>query len=190
MIDFSPVHNKEIPWEEFAVKFTKQDLVEHINEMTGKILELIADCTDAIVSFQPDDPDAHDPFAENPEDEDLAWNLGHVIVHLTASSEESAFIAAELARGVEVEPRRSRSELPWEMITTVQQCRDRLAESRRMLLASLEMWPDEPYLDNFYETKGGTKVKTVHRFLYGQSHADGHFMQIEEIVRQAKEAMG
>jgi len=190
MIDFSPVNNKEIPWEEFAVKFTKQDLVKHINDMTDKVLELIADCTDAIVSFQPKDPEAHDPFAENPEDEDLAWNLGHVIVHLTASSEESAFIAAELARGVTIEPRRSRSELPWETITTVQQCRDRLAESRRMLLASLEMWPDEPNLDNFYETKGGTKVKTVHRFLYGQSHADGHFKQIEEIVRQAKEAMG
>ena len=190
MIDFSPVHDKEISWEEFADKFTKQDLVKQINEMTDKVLELIADCTDSIVSFQPEDPDAHDAFAENPEDEDLAWNLGHVIVHLTASSEESAFLAAELARGVKIEPRRSRSELPWETITTVQQCRNRLAESRRMLLASLEMWPDEPNLDNFYETKRGTKIKTFHRFLYGQSHADGHLKQIEEIVRQAKEVMG
>ena len=70
-----------------------------------------------------------------------------MIVHTTASSEEAAFIAAELARGVEFHGR-SRSEVPWETVTTIEQCRHRLEESRRMRLATLQIWPDEPDLDN------------------------------------------
>jgi len=116
----------------------------------------------------------------------LAWNLGHVIVHITASSEEAAFIASELARGVEVEPRRSRWEVPWEEVKTIEQCRRYLEQSQRMLLASLEMWPDEPHLENYYESNMGTKVTPVLRFIYGQSHADGHLGQVEDIVKQAK----
>jgi hypothetical protein len=185
MIDFTPVHEKEITWIEFAKQFGKQDLIDQTNAMTDKVLLLIASCTDADVVFHPSDPEAHDPFAENPEDVDLAWNLGHVIVHITASAEESAFLAAELARGVEIEPRRSRWEVPWEEVRTIEQCRGYLEESRRMVLASLEMWPDKPHLDNYYESRQGVQVKPVHRFLYGQSHADSHLGQIEGIVRQA-----
>jgi hypothetical protein len=186
MIDFTPIREKEITWEAFAKQFSKQDLVKQTHEMTDKILELIAKCTDEDIVFQPADEDAHDPFAENPEDEDLAWNLGHVIVHITASSEEAAFMAAELARGVQIEPRRSRWEVPWEEVTSIEQCRRYLEQSRRMLLASLEMWPDEPHLENYYESQSGVKVTAVHRFLYGQSHADSHLGQVENIVKQAK----
>jgi hypothetical protein len=42
----------------------------------------------------------------------LPWTLGHVIVHITASAEESAFLAAELARGVHRRTGRSRFEVP------------------------------------------------------------------------------
>lgn len=188
MIDFSPIHDKELNWQEFSEGFTKQDLIDQTNRLTDTILEIIAGCTDKNVVFQPVDPDAHDPYSDNLVEEDLAWTLGHVIVHITASNEESAFLAAELARGVEVEPRRSRVEVPWEAITTIQQCRQRLEESRRMLLGSLEMWPDAPDLENYYQTKSGLKVTPRIRFLFGQSHADGHVEQIEEIVRQAKAA--
>ena len=52
---------------------------------------------------------------------------------------------ADLARGVAFHGR-SRSEVPWETVTTIAQCRARLEESRRMRLASLDMWPDQPYL--------------------------------------------
>jgi hypothetical protein len=185
MIDFTPIREKNVTWSEFATKFTKQDLIDQTNSLIDKILELISSCTDADVVFVPDDPDAEDPLAENPEDVNLSWNLGHVIVHLNASAEESAFLAAELARGVEVESRRSRWEVPWETVTTIEQCRGYLKESRRMLLASLEMWPDEPHLENYYETKSGIKVTPILRFLFGQSHADSHLGQIEEIVNQA-----
>jgi hypothetical protein len=187
MIDFTPIDEKEISWEEFSRQFTREDLIVQTNELTDKVLELIAGCTDADVVFQPSDPEADDPFAENPEDVDLAWNLGHVIVHITASAEESAFLAAELARGVKVEPRRSRWEVPWQEVKTIEQCRGYLEESRRMVLASLEMWPDKPHLDNYYEPREGVQVRPVQRFLYGQWHADSHLGQIEEIVRQAKE---
>lgn len=49
------------------------------------------------------------------DDVHLAWNLGHVIVHTMASAEESAALAAELARGVEYHGR-SRYEVPWETV--------------------------------------------------------------------------
>jgi hypothetical protein len=186
MIDFTPIRNKEKTWAKFAAQFSKQDLIKQTNEMIDRLLELIASCTDEDVVFHASDPDAHDPYAENPEDEDLAWNLGHVIVHINASSEESAFLATELARGVQIEPRRSRWEVPWEEVTSIEQCRHNLEQSRRMLLASLEMWPDEPHLENFYESRRGVKITPVHRFLYGQSHADDHLGQVENIVNQAQ----
>jgi hypothetical protein len=188
MLDFTPLRNQKIKWPEFAEGLTKEDLVKQVNEMTDKILELIQGCSDADVVFEPHDPDAHDPYAENPEDVDLSWSLGHVIVHLTASSEESAFLAAESARGVEYEPRRSRWEVPWETVTTVDQCRKRLKESRRMLLASLEIWPDDAHLNNAYKTSSGIEVTPIIRFLFGQNHAYGHLRQIEETVQQAQEA--
>ena len=122
-----------------------------------------------------------------PEDVDLAWTLGHVIVHALASSEESAFLAAEMARGVEPHGR-SRYETPWEEVTTIEQCRSYIEQSRRMILAMLDVWPDEPHLDNTYEPWDGMVANPVIRFLLGLSHAEEHLAQIEEIVRQAKAA--
>ncbi len=55
----------------------------------------------------------------------LAWTLGHVIVHLTASAEEAAFLGAELARGVEPHGR-SRYEVPWRTLVTIEGARARL----------------------------------------------------------------
>jgi hypothetical protein len=185
MIDFTALREKKMDWSEFAAQFSKEDLVHEINELTDKILEIISRCSDFDVSFEPHDPDAHDPYAEDPEDEDLGWNLGHVIVHLTASNEESAFLGAEMARGVEYDQRRSRYELAWQEITTVAQVIRRLEESRRMVLGSLEMWPDEAHLDNYYETRSGLRVNPIMRVLFGFNHADGHLGQIEEIIRQA-----
>lgn len=188
MIDFTQVREKEISWQQFTESISKEDLVNQTNQQTEKMLEIITGCTDADVTFQPVDPDAHDPYAESENEDNLAWTLGHVIVHLTASSEESAFLAAELARGVELEARRSRFEVPWQEITKIEECRQRLEESRRMLLASLDIWPDDPALENSYQPRKGFSVTPIIRFLLGQSHADSHLAQIAEIVRQAKEA--
>ncbi len=188
MLDFKAVRDEKITFAELVADLTRDDLHNLTHEIVDVILDLIADCVDADVTFVPTDPDANDPWAANPEDVDLAWTLGHVIVHTTSSSEESAALAAELARGVEMHGR-SRYETPWETVTTIAQCRQRLEESRRMRLASLEMWPDEPRLDNVYEPwDGAPVVSAIGRFVFGLSHADSHLVQITEIVRQAKAA--
>ena len=184
MLKFQAVRNKIITFDELIVGLTKDDLANLTCEMIDMILGYVKDCADDDIVFVPDDPDAHDPFAEDEKDVDLAWTLGHVIVHVNASCEESAALAAELARGVEFHGR-SRSEVPWENIRTIEECRQRLEESRRMCLASLEMWPDSPHLDHTYQSRPeAPKLNAVGRYVYGLSHADSHLMQIQDIVRQ------
>jgi hypothetical protein len=185
MLDFTPVRNKELSMSRLVAGLTPDDLQRLTNEMVDTMLDLIQDCVDADVTFVPEDPEAYDPYAADETDVHLAWTLGHVIVHTTASAEESAALAAELARGVEFHGR-SRSEVPWQTVTTIAQCRQRLEESRRMLLASLDMWPDRPDLDNTCESFGGEPINAIARFVWGLKHADDHLGQIAKIVRQAK----
>jgi hypothetical protein len=188
MLDFEAVRDKRITLAKLVTGLTRDDLRDLTNEMVNTLLELIAGCTDADVPFIPVDPQAHDPFAKTEEEVSLAWNLGHVVVHTTASAEESAALAAELARGVENHGR-SRYETPWETVMTIAQCRRRLEESRRMRLASLAMWPDEPHLDNVYEPwPGAPQVNAIGRFVLGLMHDDSHIDQVAEIVRQAQAA--
>ena len=105
----------------------------------------------------------------------MAWTLAHVIVHLTASAEEKAFLAAEMARGVRLHGR-SRYEVPWQTVMTIAQCRQRLAECRRMCLASLDMWPDDPCLLNKkMPWPGYPRVDARGYFILGLSHAAGPF---------------
>jgi hypothetical protein len=188
VLDFTPVRNNQTTLTDLADNLSRDDLIELTNEMIDAQLRLIADCTDADVVFVPDDPVAHDPFAEDPEDVTLAWTLGHVIVHVTASSEEAASISAELARGVKYHGR-SRYETPWQTIKTIKDCRQRLEESRRMRLASLEMWPEQPHLKNEYKSRpGAPPMNTITRFIYGLMHDDDHILHLAEIVEQAKKA--
>lgn len=188
MLDFTPVRNKEITINQLVADLTPKDLVRLTHEMVDTMLDLIAECVDADVIFAPNDPVAYDSFAADETELLLPWTLGHVIVHTTASAEESAALACELARGVAYHGR-SRSEVAWETVTTLAQCRQRLEESRRMRLASLEMWPDQPDLENRYATREGAEpINAIARFVYGLSHDDSHLGQIAEIVRQAKAA--
>jgi hypothetical protein len=154
--------------------------------MINTELDIIASATDADVVFVPVDPQANDTFGKA-EDKDLAWTL-HVIVHATASSEEGAALSSPLARGLAVEGR-SRYETPWETVTTVAQLHQRLEESRRMRLAFLETWPDEPHLD-VIQTLSFGQLNAVARFLAGLLHEDSHLEQLREIMRQAHAARG
>jgi hypothetical protein len=191
MIDFSPVRQKTMRLAELAANLTKEDLRSLTNEMIDTMSTLITDCVDADVVLLPADPEAFDPDAASEEEIGLSWTLGHVIVHTTASAEESAFLAAELARGVAHREGRSRSEVPWTTVKRIAQCRHRLEESRRMRLASLEIWPDEPYLDNSYSrTPSGPAINAVSQFIFGLMHDDSHLGQIANIVSQAKAARG
>lgn len=188
MLDFAAVKEKRMKYHELVAGLTKEDLVDLTNEMIDMMLAQIEGCEDADVVFAPEDPMAQDTYASNSADAHVAWTLGHVIVHVTASSEESAALAAELARGVEVHGR-SRYETPWETITTIAQCRQRLQESRRMRLASLEMWPDVPHLDcTCIPWPAIGEVNAVGRFVLGLRHDFDHLGQIDDIVRQAQAA--
>ena len=188
MLDFTPLRNREKTLGELVAGLTVDDLRYLTNEMIDRQLALIAGCTDEDVVFVPEDPTAEDKYAADVTEVNLPWTLGHVIVHITASSEEKAFLAAELARGIDREGR-SRYETPWESVTTITQVRDRLEESRRMRLASLDMWPDEPDFSltvNYRWLRG--PMNAIARFCMGLLHDDDHLEQIAEIVRQSHAA--
>ena len=189
MLDFTPVRSKEQTMAQLTAGLTTADLRRLTNEMIDTIHSLIAEATDADVVFEPSDPGAHDSAAATEAEVNMPWTLGHLIVHVTASSEEAAAIAAELARGVPHRGGRSRSEVYWETVKTIAQCRHRLEESRRMRLASLDMWPDQPDLANSYVPReGAAPLNAVIRFVNGLSHDDSHLAQIADVVAQARAA--
>src|SRR5574337_1432494 len=118
MLDFTPVRQKQITMAQLAEGLSRDDLRRLTNEMVDTMQALIADCLDADAVFAPADPKAHDDAAATDAEVNMPWTLGHVIVHTTASAEESAFLAAELARGVKWHGR-SRSEVHWLTVTTI-----------------------------------------------------------------------
>jgi len=169
MLDFQPVRDKQITLQELVKDLTRDDIQHELNEMYNEVEHLIANCTDFDATFLPVDEKADDPNAIQGE-EHLAWTLAHVIVHLTATMEEAAALASELAE-----------------VTTIDQCRARIQESRKMCLASLEMWPDPPHMENTYTypVPGALPHTCISRFASGLKHTSDHLEQIAEIVRQA-----
>lgn len=176
---------------EAQVDYTREDLIALTNSHIDGLRDLIKDLPDSYVTFAPLDPDAHDPYADDPGDNELAWTLGHVVLHIIASSEEGAARGSTLARGVDL-PGRSRYEVPWQSVTTIVELLRLLEDNRRMRLALLDTWPDPPHLDNFYSDERYIRrlghVNAVGMTLGGLRHEAGHFPQIEEIIRQAREA--
>ena len=190
MIDFGPVRRKEKTLQDLAEGLTRQDLARLTNEMCDLFLEAIADAGDQDVTFVPEDPAANDTFAATAEEVNMPWTLGHVIVHWTASSEESAALALTLARGLDVTGR-SRYEVPWTQVSSAGFLRHRIEESRRMQLAMLDAWPDQPHLDKTYSHReGAPSMNAVSRFLGGLSHADAHRDQVRDILTQARASRG
>lgn len=188
VIDFAPVRRKEKTLQDLAEGLTGDDLAGLVDEMCDVFLELIAGADDSDVTFVPEDPEANDTFAATSEEVHMPWTLGHVIVHWTASSEESAALALTLARGLDVTGR-SRYEVPWEQVTEAAYLRERIEESRRMQQAMLDAWPNEPHLDKTYTSRGGAlPMNAVARFLGGLSHADAHRDQVRNVLAQAKAA--
>jgi hypothetical protein len=186
MLDFSAIKSGQ-SFADMAAGLTKANLYQSTNEMIDVMQEILIDSVDADVTFVPVDPNANDTLGK-PEDASLAWTLGHVVVHATASSEEAAALALVLARGVPVDGR-SRYETPWESLTTIAQVRQRLEESRRMRKAMLDAWPDEPNLDITYSPFPQVgQLNAVGRFILGLYHDADHLDQLREIARQASAA--
>ena len=186
MIDFSPMKDDMNAIAALSDGLTATDLRALTNEMIDHMLGLVDGCVDADVIFVPQDPHAFDEWAASEDEVTLSWTLAHVIVHVTASAEEAAFLAAELARGVKWRGGRSRSEVPWQTVTSMAQVRHRLEESRRMRLATLDIWPDKPYLANARRRTRDLHLNAVAQFLLGLKHDTDHLEQIANIVNQAK----
>ena len=186
MIDFGPLRRKEASLQDLAAGLSHADLGRLTREMCTAQLVAIEDALDQDVVMVPDDPEANDTFAAQAEDVGLSWTLGHVVVHTTASSEESAALALTLARGLPILGR-SRYEAPWHQARTVGFIRHRIEESLRMRLAMLAAWPDGPDLDNFYAPyEGRPPMNAMGRFIGGLAHDDSHLDQMRKIMVEAR----
>ena len=189
LIDFALIRTGKLELIDLGRGLAPADLAAATRAMTADLLARLAGADDPDVTFVPDDPAAEDTFATDPAEMGLAWTLGHVIVHVTASAEEAAFLAAELARGVEPHGR-SRYEQPWFEVRTIAAVERRLRESQGMILATLEAWPDPPHLEVAYTTPRGSVRNAPARFLGGLLHDDDHRAQVSEILRQSRAARG
>jgi len=186
--DFTPLLNREKKPIEAVDGLTRDDLRELTNTSVDTLLEMLDGLDDADIIFDPVDEDANDPYAVEGE-ENIGWNIAHLVAHVTASSEEGAAFSSLLARGVAASER-PRYETPWKDITTKAQCVQRLEESRRMRLAYLDTWPDEPHLDvyreiseRFVEVFGQMNAPAA--FIFGLVHEVGHYEQIRDVRTQA-----
>lgn len=189
-LDFSPVRNEEIKLADFAKNLTVSDLRDMTNESIDTILNIIADLDDADVTFDPIDPLANDPYAKEGE-ENIGWSIAHLVVHVTASSEEYTTYGSILARGIPYprEPR-IRYETDWKTVKTKAECVQRLEESRRIRLGYLDTFPDNPSFDiyremseNFVNKYG--QCNAVVSVLLGLMHEEGHFAQFRDVHDQA-----
>lgn len=189
MIDFSKITSREMKFSELAKQVSLEELRTNSNESIDQMLALLSDLTDADVIYEPVDEGANDPYAVEGE-EGIGWTFGHLIAHVTASSEEGAAFSSMLARGHAL-AERPRYETPWREVDSVAKCKQRLEESRRMRNAYLETWPDEPHLDIYREgmpegfLKFTGKLNAIGSFLLGLGHEVGHFSQLEDAKKQA-----
>lgn len=190
MIDFSPMRDGDVSFIDYAAQANigPAELKALSDESIDFLLGLVAGLSDADVVFTPEDPEAEDPFAVEGE-ETIGWNFGHLIAHVTASSEEGAALSSLLARGIPASER-PRYETPWRDMTTVARVRQRLEESQRMRNAYLETWPDTPLLDVLRDvserfTARFGEMNAPAAFLFALSHEVGHYEQLEEVRRQA-----
>lgn len=191
--DFSPVNEGKMNILEFSKKLTAADLKAATNASIDTMLEIVRPLNDEQVAFLPIDPLADDPHAK-PGEEKIGWSVAHLVVHVTASSEEWATYSSILARGLTypAEPR-LRYETEWTTVTTTAQCIQRLEESRRIRLGYLNAWPDHPNLDNQRTMSDNFVAKfgpmnAAACLLFGLKHEMGHFAQFRDAALQAQQA--
>ncbi len=191
-IDFSPLNDEEMTIAEFARRFTIDDLRAATHASIDALLEIIGGADDAQIAYVPHDPEADDPFAPE-EDRTIGWSLSHLVLHVTASSEEGAAFSSLLARGIPI-GERLRYEPDWRTYTTREQVLQRLEESRRMRLTYLDTWPDEPHLyvcRQFPEdSRWYGQLNATGSFLLGLKHEVGHYDQLRQVAVQAHNAVG
>lgn len=189
-IDFSPVNRGDMFLIDFVHQFTLDDLRAMTHHSINTMLEIVAGLDDAQLTFIPDDPDAHDPYATTEEEKHIGWSLAHIVAHVTASSEEGAATSSLLARGVTTSER-PRYETPWRDLKTREQVVQRLEESRRIRLAYLDTWPDQPFLDVYRDvsprfTEKVGLMNAPAAFMFGLKHEIDHHEQMRDVAAQLR----
>ena len=187
-IDFTPLSSKTMTPLEFAAQYSLNDLRAAAATYLDSVRDLVQGFDDAQLIFEPSDPQAQDNYAQTAEEVNMGWSLAHLVLHVTASLEEGCAFSSLLARGVTAEGR-FRYEPGWRDVTTRPQILTRIEESRRMCLAYLNTWPDEPHLDVYRKFAPDSRYANVKHnapaaFLSSLSHLNGHLDQIREVIRQ------
>jgi hypothetical protein len=174
-LDFEAIKSRQKSMPEQVSSVLQGDLPGLAQELYDRLDALSTGVTVEQVTFVALDP---------AQDSEPGWNLAHIILHITATAEEGMALGSTLARGVEVTGR-SRHEPDWETVTTAEQVAQRLAESRRMVFAFLDTWPDAPYLENTYQHNFFGPMNAISHATLGLYHGQSMLPQVEEIVRQA-----
>jgi hypothetical protein len=194
MIDFSPLERGETNLLGLSEGVTVAHLRAWTRESVASLRAIIREADDAMITFVPYDPDANDPWADDAM-KHVGWTLGHLVAHVTATSEESAATSAMLARGIAypADPR-LRYETPWQDIDTQAKALQRLDESLRMRLGALDMYPDKPHLETYRQLSPSGLVRwgplnAPAQFLSGLRHEVGHTTQFRDVLRQARAAV-
>lgn len=180
------------------------DLRVKTEQFFDAVQSILVEATDAAVLLVPSDPHVSEepetaieilearagrwnPQAA-PEEEKRGWMLSKVIAHVTAILEDGMACAAMLARGVRLDSRLM-YEVPSESMTTAEQVRARVCESRRICLALLSAWPDQPHLETtVIRIPEIGPLNAIGIAMSGLFHGPMHLDQLREILRQAKEA--
>jgi hypothetical protein len=83
---------------------------------------------------------------------------------------------------------RSRFEVPWQTLSSRSACLARLQESRRIRIASLDLWPDVPHLENTADLFPPMRpLGPIECFMLGLRHEAGHLAQIRDVLEQARD---
>lgn len=180
MIDFSRITGPQsFPLlNEIAAEVDWRDLPALTNELYDALAAELTKVDYVALSFVPNDPKAT-------AGDEVGYMIPQIIAHLTATQEEAAAHAAQLARG-SVPEGRSRYETPSEGLQTVEQVRNRLQESRRICLAYLQAWPDQPHFEvTFVPFPIAGPQTALVRYLTGMFHTNNHLEQLRDVVGQA-----
>ena len=187
MLDLSPLLDRSQSFAQFATNVTKDDLYTSTNAVIERMVALVQAADDPDITFVPEDPEANDPGAAT-EEQHVGWTAGHIVAHTTAGGEEGAAHALDLARGIEPQGR-SRNEVSWHEIDSVAKAVQRIQESRRMRLAMLDAWPDEPHMETTQTIVPQLgPMNATARYLLGLVHEFGHLEQLRDALEQARAA--
>jgi hypothetical protein len=192
VLDYTPIFDGSMKYTAFAGDITPDELRAEIHVLYDAVRDVLSRCTDEQVRYIPYDADAYDQYAE-PGHEHDGWSIGHLVAHITATQEEAAGISSILARGIEVGGRQ-RYEVAWEELDTVEKALARLEESRRIVLAYLDAWPDTPdynTLRQFNSEKARAYFGDLNargNLIMGMAHHAEHLPQFKKVLAQAAEA--